>query len=313
MQKKYQVMMWIPTAMVKTIPDCTLLYTSLLGLSLVTPWMSGCSELTQAKVVEQTCNGLSELCDRPLDAVLFVGTHNAMSSSEDQWNVPNQKYAFERQLQDGVRALNFDTYWSNEEAYLCHVFCELGSMTLIEGLSRIARFLNQNPNEVVLITIQSALETERTLDAFEQAGLRDMMYQHEVGDAWPTLGTLIDKDERLVVFTSDGGGLDEGYMDQLVHWIDNPYSAQSIADFSCLEDRGDPSTASLFNVNHFITNPLANIENSLVANQYDVLWDHLERCQYETGRVPNQILVDFYSQGAVLDVVLDWNQFENMD
>ena len=90
--------------------------------------------------------------------------------------------------------------------------------------------------------------------------------------------------------------------------IDNPYSAQSNDDFSCREDRGNPETASLFNVNHFITHPVADIEDSLNANQYDVLWEHLERCQNETGRFPNQLLVDFYSQGDVLDVVLDWNQ-----
>ena len=41
---------------------------------------------------------------------------------------------------------------------------------------------------------------------------------------------------------------------------------------------------------------------------YDHLWEHLERCHRETGRLPNQLLVDFYSQGDVLDVVSDWNR-----
>ena len=143
-------MVWIQIVTVKTIPNrnsvCIFLST-LLG--------TACSD-THPKQVEQTCNGLTELCDRPLNEVLFAGTHNAMSSTEDGWNFPNQEYAFTRQLEDGIRALNFDTYWWNDEAYLCHSFCELGNMTLVEGLTRIADFLGAHPNEVVIITLQSA-------------------------------------------------------------------------------------------------------------------------------------------------------------
>ncbi len=268
---------------------------------------TACSAVDQPKQADRVCNGLMELCDRPLDEVLFAGTHNAMSSSEDGWNFPNQEYAFTRQLEDGTRGLNFDTYLWNDEAYLCHTYCELGNMTLVEGLKRISDFVHTHPHEVIVITLQSALDTELTLEAFEQAGLDDMLHHHEAGEAWLTLGELIDLNERVVLFSNVGAGEDYGYLDQWTHWIDNPYSAQKIEDFSCVEDRGDPETASLFNVNHFITNPVADIEDALQANQYDVLWSHLERCEYETGRIPNQLLVDFYSQGDVLDVVRDWN------
>ncbi len=270
---------------------------------------SACSETGQSKRTVQECNGLAELCDRPFDQVLFAGTHNAMSSSEDGWNFPNQEYAFVRQLEDGIRGLNFDTYMWNDEAYLCHTYCDLGNMTLVEGLTRIADFMVDNPNEVVIITLQSALDTEPTLAAFEQTGLGGMLHHHETGEDWLTLGEMIARNERVVLFSNSGAGEDKGYLDQWTHWIDNPYSAQSNDDFSCVEDRGDPETASLFNVNHFITNPVADIEDSLLANQYDVLWDHLERCAEETGRVPNQLLVDFYSQGDVLEVVRTWNLY----
>ena len=296
-------MEWTPIVMVKTIPNRILLY--FLVSTLV---CTACLDTNQPKQVDRTCNGLTELCDRPLDEVLFAGTHNAMSSTEDGWNFPNQEFAFTRQLEDGIRGLNFDTYLWNDEAYLCHTFCELGSMTLVEGGTRIANFLMDHPNEVIVITLQSALEKEPTLQAFEQSGLRDMLHHHEVGDEWSTLGELIDLNERVVLFSNSGAGEDAGYLDQWTHWIDNPYSAQSNDDFSCSEDRGDPETASLFNVNHFITHPVADIEDSLNANRYDILWEHLERCQNETGRIPNQLLVDFYSQGDVLEVVLDWNQ-----
>ena len=134
---------------------------------------------------------------------------------------------------------------------------------------------------MVVITLQSALDTDLTLQAFDQADLRGMLHHHEVGDEWATLGELIDLNERVVLFSNSGAGEDEGYLDQWTHWIDNPYSAQGVDDFSCSVDRGNPETASLFNVNHFITHPVSDIEDSLNANRYDVLWEHLERCQNE--------------------------------
>ena len=48
----------------------------------------GCAE-------PMVCNGLEALCDRPVNNVVFAGTHNAMSSSQDNWMFPNQEFAFE--------------------------------------------------------------------------------------------------------------------------------------------------------------------------------------------------------------------------
>ncbi len=256
------------------------------------------------------CNGAEQLCDRPLNEVVFAGTHNAMSSSQDHWSFPNQEFAFERQLMDGIRGLNFDTYLWNGEAALCHGFCQLGTTLLVDGLQTIANFLQSHPNEVLVITLQSNLDAELTLSAFEDVGLLNNLVQHSVGNEWSTLEELIDEDQRIVLFTNQGGGEYAGYLDQWEHWIDNPYSAQSIEDFSCDEDRGNSETATLFIVNHFITNPISDIEDSRMANDYDVLSQHVSRCWETTGRFPNQVLVDFYSQGDVIQVVNELNGLE---
>ena len=96
-------------------------------------------------------------------------------------------------------------------------------------------------------------------------------------------------------------------MSQWEHWLDNPYSAQELSDFACLPDRGDQSTASLYNVNHFLTNPIALESLAQAANEKEVLREHLARCKQETGLTPNQLLVDFYSIGSVLEVVQEEN------
>ena len=256
---------------------------------------------------ESQCNGLEVLCDRRVDEVAFAGTHNSMSSTEDGWMFPNHDFNFERQLDDGIRALNIDTHWWNDEAYLCHTYCDLGAMTLLEGFNRIGDWLADHPREVLIITLQSAVDADNTMAVLESSSLSGLLYEHELGSEWPTLETLIDLNQRILLFSNQDGGQHVGYMEQWTHWIDNPYSAQGVEDFSCVLDRGNVETATLFNINHFITNPVADIEDADIANQYDILKAHVEKCRQETDYFPNQILVDFYSKGSVLDVVYEIN------
>lgn len=258
--------------------------------------------------VDMGCNGARALCDRPLDAVTMLGTHNAMSSAERGWVPPNQTHAVPRQLTDGVRGINLDTHEWDGSLWLCHGLCELGAQPLVEGLEEITDFLNANPREVVVITFQSGISEEDTVWAGEAAGLGDLAYHHTLGQPWPTLNALIEANTRVVIFGS--GGEHEWLMAQWEHWVDNPYSAQEVSDFACNVDRGDPQTATLFNVNHFITNPVALESHAEQANTHAQLSQHALDCWTQRGQRPNQVLVDFYDIGAGLAVVAELNEMD---
>ena len=247
-----------------------------------------------------------ELCDRSLSDVFFAGTHNSMSAQEENWLAPNHIYAIPDQLNDGIRALNIDTYWWQEEAFMCHGYCEIGAQPLRWATDAIVNFLAEKPNSVLIITLQSNLIAEETLVPFVASGLESELYHHQQ-EEWPTLADLIDARQRIVLFSDTGGGTIEGYMSQWEHWVDNPYSAQDVSDFACHIDRGDRETATLYNINHFLTNPIAQPTLAEQANTYDVLKEHVSRCIAETGQKPNQLLVDFYSIGTTLRVVNEYN------
>jgi hypothetical protein len=248
------------------------------------------------------CNTHAELCDRPLNQVAFAATHNAMSSEEAGWLAPNQRYAVPTQLNDGVRALNFDVYDVEGVATLCHAYCELGSQLLVDGLAQIGTFLTEHPREVVLLTFENYASASLTVAAFDESGLKDLAYAQTPGEPWPTLGQLIDRDQRLVVFTSDGGGEPAWYHALWDWWRDNPYSAQSEVDFSCDHYRGEP-TNDLYALNHFLTAPIAQASLAEEANTAESIGTHLAWCEQATGRFPNMVMVDFYSIGSVLEVV----------
>lgn len=63
-------------------------------------------------VAVEACNGAAALCDRPLDGVVFAGTHNAMASADvATWMFPQQERGIAQQLEDGVRALLVDVHY----------------------------------------------------------------------------------------------------------------------------------------------------------------------------------------------------------
>lgn len=58
------------------------------------------------------CNGYRQLCDRPLNAVVFPATHNSMgTSTEAGWFFPSQDGGVPEQLSAGIRGLLIDTHY----------------------------------------------------------------------------------------------------------------------------------------------------------------------------------------------------------
>jgi len=66
----------------------------------------------RAKGTVRSCNGSGELCSRPLNDVVFPGTHNSFAAStEPGWYFANQTYPIARQLHDGIRAFLIDIHY----------------------------------------------------------------------------------------------------------------------------------------------------------------------------------------------------------
>jgi hypothetical protein len=68
-------------------------------------------------------------------------------------------------------------------------------------LSEIKSFVDANPNEVVTITIEDTnVEINQLALAFSQANLTGYQYHKQQGQAWATLGQMIQSNKRIVVF-----------------------------------------------------------------------------------------------------------------
>lgn len=295
-------------------------------------------EVTVGGGEPRRCNGHEELCDRAYDDVVFAASHNSMSDADRAFIWPEHDLGIPDQLDYGIRVLLIDThYWETAEetadylgslpddlrggvdaflddraqegAFLCHNLCGLGAIPVEEALADVATFLDDNPNEVVTLFIQDDITNADTEAAFEAAGLLDDVYVHDADVGWPTLGEMIDNDERLVVLAEESGQPPEWYHQGFELVQDTPFTFETVDDFSCELNRG-PENASVLLMNHWLDATAASRADTALANDHDVIVERARACEEERGTAVNFVAVNFYSIGDVLEAVDTLNGVE---
>ena len=192
--------------------------------------------------------------------------------------------------------------------YLCHGFCELGAQPLGPWLATLADFLVQHPDEVVLLVIEDYVVPEDLAAEIDKAGLASLVYRGTGRAPWPTLRTLIDTRQRVVVMTESGRPGVPWILPAFDVMQETPYKFRNPAEMSCAPNRGGPQ-GSLFQINNWIdTTPAPKPSNAEIVNAHDALLARARRCQEERGVKPTILAVDFYRTGDVVGVVRVLNQ-----
>jgi hypothetical protein len=128
------------------------------------------------------CNGHAALCDRRVDQVAFLGTHNAMAAADEPgWFFAAQDVGISQQLGDGVRALMIDTHYgistprgvatelapeNSKRAKLVEEIGERGVATA----ERVGRRIGRNPQgrrQLFLCHTLCEVGATRALDALQ--------------------------------------------------------------------------------------------------------------------------------------------------
>jgi hypothetical protein len=309
----------------------------------------------RSNVPIRACNGYAKLCDRPLNEVSMVATHNSMSAAASPgWFFAGHRTDIGGQLRAGVRGLLIDTHYGVRNSkgvvrtdldregttrakveadigasgvaaaerlvgrlggavkgqgnlYLCHTLCELGATRFSAALKQVKQFLDEYPNEIVVIFVQDATTPKDTAKAFLDAGLGRYLYTHERDNGWPGLRTMIRTQKRLFVLAEEKTtGAPPWYHQGFDLVQETPYTFTSLASLeapaSCRANRGT-ANSPLFQLNHWIerVNPSPSLARKV--NAYDLLLARAERCRRARGLIPNLVNVDFYDEGAAFQVV----------
>jgi hypothetical protein len=253
------------------------------------------------------CLGHPELCSRRYDQVSYFTSHNAMSNEAEGWFVPNHLVPIKEQLQLGVRALMLDIHLHEESLMLCHGTCLAGSEPLVPRLEALRVFLEENPREILTIILESYAPAVTVADAFAEAGLIDLTRTQLADDPWPTLGDLMEANERLVVFTDAASGGPDWMHDVWAHSFETSFSVTLAEQLSCEPNRGAVGN-TLFILNHFLSTPFAESLSAQKINPAGPVVDRALECWGVHDQRPNFITVDFATIGDVMGAVQQLNQ-----
>ncbi|MHA5052419.1 PI-PLC domain-containing protein [Streptomyces sp. SD15] len=287
------------------------------------------------------CQGSTRLCDLSYDELAQLTSHNAMATTANRFIGPLQDPDVTGQLNDGVRTLQIDTYrWERPEdiagrlaqsdfppvlreeiadvvnrfnppregLWLCHALCRAGALELVPYLREVGEWLRANPSEVLTLIVQDDISGADTAQAFEQAGLDNLLFtpDDDPNHPWPTLGEMIDDGHRLVVFAEQADGPAPWYRNFYRYGMETPFAFRSPQEMNCDPHRGG-TDKRLFLLNHFITTAGGSrLDAGQVNRRADVL-DRVHRCERQRGRPVNFVAVDYTTIGDARGAVEELN------
>ncbi len=195
------------------------------------------------------------------------------------------------------------------DVYLCHVFCELGAVRMLDEMKVVRAFLDAHPREVLVMVIEDYVPPAAIRDVFRAAGLESRAPPRRSAEsadpaALPTLGEMIDarhaspglagarrRPADAAERVRRAGAGDAVHVPPAARSLERPSS--------CSTNRGTDD-APIFQFNHWVT-PAEPVTATRVNTS--ILRERIAECTVARGRGPTLVAVDFAEQGDLLGVV----------
>ena len=189
------------------------------------------------------------------------------------------------------------------DVYLCHVFCEIGAVRMLDEMQVVRDFLDAHPREVLVMVIEDYVPPDAILGVLREAGLESQLLPVDPTAPLPTLQQMIDAGTRLQVSIENGAAPPtlpnafSGLVEETPFTFLRPRILQQPG--SCAVNRGGEG-APVFQFNHWVT-PAEPVTARRVNTS--ILRERIAECTAERGRSPTLVAVDFAEQGDLLGIV----------
>jgi hypothetical protein len=266
------------------------------------------------------CNGLESNCNMKVDELLYATVHNA---NHDRSPFQNHNAPLEDALAAGYRGLMLDVCKCEGELRFCHLNCNIGKRFIINVMTNIVDFLNNNPKDIIILNFEmsSGNPTPAELWSVMESvpGLEDKVYQKE-NSQWPTLADMTDVGRQIIAFSHNNPDCpgSDGCTPKIYDFFDytkgTEYDFDTVSEIenwksSCQIKRGSVGEKSLYSVNNFVTtNWGPSASDSQTLNQKDFLRNRVQKCTEVANAEPNFINVDYWQLGDVPEYVKEENE-----
>lgn len=272
----------------------------------------------------QPCNNHVELCTRKYSNITFIAAHNSPFVRPGN-SASNQELPVKVQLGDGIRLVQAQIQWPNNasDPHFCHTSCDLlDAGPITDWLTQVREWVDEHPYDVVTILLGNGNYSHPSLYApyIESTGILKYAYQPPylpmALEDWPTLGEMIVRGKRVVMFLDYMADQLEypWLLDQFSQMWESPFNPLD-RDFPCVVQRPPDLSAEaamdrLYLHNHNLNAEfnvfgadilvpavsLLNETNNVTG--YGSLGLAANNCRSDWGRAPNFLNVDYYNYGG---------------
>ena len=292
------------------------------------------------------CNGSAHLCTKRYNEVCYPTSHNGASflkptfSAFTKLNLRDQDQPLTQQMEGGIRATKIAIRGYGSNAYTCHGSCYLNylPLPLKKILAEVKEFLDTYPHEIFTLLLEDELYNNTLIqEAFSQSGIMPYMHHQKSDQPWPTLGSLIEQNKRLIVFMGGGSNWKAPFHPTWQYMWDTPFhysqknalindTTQLRTDWTkkatrkerffpyrgvkAFQNKDLAPKNKLWILWHFIT-PLihGSITSAKIVNQFECIKKRMSYFSTLARSMPNFIVVDFWQYGA--KGVLEATQWAN--
>ncbi|MCK5683320.1 hypothetical protein KAJ27_04340 [bacterium] len=198
-------------------------------------------EMTEGKQCVPTVRQ-SPKSDLKYSEVCFLCTHNSYSTYTDFYFPYGQQiFSTKEQLGLGVRAFMFDTYKNKGKIVLSHgklkyqkflraILYATGKgkfMHYSKVLKELKHFIALNRGEIITIILEDYVKDySKFKKLYHDIGLSSYIYTKNDFDknkGWPTIGEMIKKNKRVVIFVGDSKSAGKYHFKQWDYMVENQY------------------------------------------------------------------------------------------
>jgi uncharacterized membrane protein HdeD (DUF308 family) len=189
------------------------------------------------------------------------------------------------------------------DVWLCHTVCELGATPMVDALEVMRKFLDENRGEVIILFIEPYVSPADIAKVFERSGLIRYVVTLARDEPLPTLGQLVHRNRRVVVFTEkDADGTVPWYLDGFSFVQDTPLGATKVSQLRCTRERGT-ADSPIAMMNHWADLFPPRRQANVPFQREDVIIKRAHRCAKKLGVTVNLIPVDHYDVGDLIPAV----------
>ena len=234
---------------------------------------------------------------RYIDEIFIISTHNSLALPGKVLS-PNQNHGLGTQFRDGIRGFNFDLYNDgSSQIETCHGgdWCT----NPMDDFDELISELDKNPNEFIVVQLQSQLDDKRNNVLKAKFGHRLVTNF----DPNRKLGTYLEQGQQVLMVTDRNPDV---FGDIKIHNTnyfisENDYSWKNRYGSPPMGHRRGPKNPNqskkyMRNMNYFITVLGGDMVASYVVHDVERALGHIrnfEKQSYSGGKI-NTILVDYY-------------------